>query len=95
MSSVHVDSAALHAAADKIGGVASTFTGTGTPAVPVRSAQSTTAAVNAALAATAAAEKTIAGRLRSTATAMFSGATDFAATERESTTAVAAVPDKR
>ena len=95
MSSVHVDPAALHAAAGKIDGVAATFTGTGAPAVPVKSAQSTTAAVNAALVVTATAEKTIATRLRSTASAMSSGGTAFATTEHASTAAIAAVPDAR
>ena len=95
MSSVPVDPAALHAAAGKIDGVAATFTGTGAPAVPVKSAQSTTAAVNAALVVTATAEKTIATRLRSTASAMSSGGTAFATTEHASTAAIAAVPDAR
>ena len=95
MSSVHVDPAALHAAAANIDGVAASFTATGAPAVPVTCAQSTTAAVNAALAATATAEKTIATRLRSTASAMSSGGTSFATTEHGSTAALAAIPDSR
>jgi hypothetical protein len=95
MSSVHVDPGALHAAAGKIDGVAASFTGTGAPAVPVKGAQSTTAAVSAALAAAATAEKTIATRLRSTASAMSRGGTTFATTEHASTAAIAAVPDSR
>lgn len=95
MSSVHVDPAAFHAAAGKIDGVAATFTGTGAPAVPVKRAESTSAAVNAALVATATAEETIATRLRSTASAISSGGTAFATTEHASTAAIAAVPDTR
>jgi hypothetical protein len=95
MSSVHVDPSALHAAAGNIDGVAASFTGTSAPAVPMKVAQSTTATVNAALVATATAEKTIATRLRSTASAMSSGGIAFATTEHASTAAVAAVPDSR
>jgi hypothetical protein len=95
MASIRVDPAALRAAAGKIDNVAASFTGTGAPAVPVKSAQATTAAVNDALVATAGAEKAIANRLRSTATAMSSGGTAFATTERAATAAIAAVPDSR
>lgn len=95
MASIHVDPAALRDAAAKIDAVAATFTGADAPAVPVKSAQSTTAAVNAALVAAAAAEKAIAIRLRSTATAMSSGGDVFATTERASTAAIADVPDTR
>jgi hypothetical protein len=95
MASIHVDPATLRAAAAKIDAVAATFTGAGAPTVPVKSVQSTTSAVSAALVTAAAAEKAIAIRLRSTATAMSSGGAAFATTERASTAAVAAVPDTR
>jgi hypothetical protein len=95
MAAIHVDPAALHTAAGEIDGVAATFTGTRAPTVAVRRSQSTTAAVNSALDVAAQAERAIATRLRSTASAMSSSGTTFATTERKSAESIAAVPDAR
>ncbi len=95
MASIRVDPAALRDAAAKIDAVAATFTGAGAPSFAVKSSQSTTAAVKAALDAAAEAERAIATRLRSTGSAMSSGGTAFATPERASTAAVVAVPDAR
>ena len=76
MASIDVDTAALHAAAGSIGGIADTLTAAPSPAVAVSSAQATGAAVNAVHAA---------------ATAMSAGAASFAATERASTEAITAI----
>ena len=91
MAVIGVDTAALRAAADRIGDIASTFAATTAPAVTGSSAQATTAAVNAVHAATDAADSAMAGRLRSTASAMAAGGAAFATTERASTEGVTAL----
>ena len=91
MASIDVDTAALHAAAGSIGGIADTLTAAPSPAVAVSSAQATGAAVHAVHAAAGAAESTMAARLRSTATAMATRGTSFAATECASTEAITAI----
>ncbi len=91
MAVIGADPAALRAAAGGINGIAATFTATRALDVPVLSAQATTAAVNAVHAATNAADRTMAVRLRGTASALEAGGTAFAATERASTKAVTAL----
>jgi hypothetical protein len=88
MAGIDVDTAALRAAADSIGDIASTFAATTAPAITGSSAQATTAAVNAVHTATNVADRTMAARLRSTSSAMDAGGTAFATTERASTEAV-------
>ena len=91
MAVIHVDTAALRAAAGSIDDIAATFTATGAPTVAVSSAQATTAAVSAVHAATNAADSAMAARLRSTASAMAAGGTAYATTEHASTEAVTAL----
>ena len=83
-----MDPAALRAAAGGIDGIAATFAATTAPDVPVLSAQTTAAAVNAVHTATKAADRTMAARLRFTSSAMDAGGTAFATTERASTETV-------
>ena len=88
MAVIGVDTAALRAAADRIGDIASTFAATTASAVTGSSAQATTAAVNAVHTATNAADRMMAARLRTISSAMDAGGTAFATTERASTEAV-------
>jgi hypothetical protein len=90
MASIDVDTAALHAAAGSIGGIADSFTAKAVPTVAVSSAQATSAAVTAVHAAAIAAESTMAARLRSTATGLAAGGS-FEVTERASTAAISAL----
>jgi hypothetical protein len=92
VAAIRVDPAALRAAARRIDGIAETFSGAEAPAVAVTPVQATTAAVSAVHSATAATNTAMGARLRSTASAMTTGGSAFATTERLATDAVAAVP---
>jgi hypothetical protein len=95
MASIDVETAALHAAARSISGIANTFSPPTDTDVAVSSVQATGAAVRAVHAAASGAESTMAARLRSTASAMAAGGTAFAATEQASADAIAAVAPNR